>query len=441
MRKNGPPSHHAQARPLLVALVAAAVVAHLLIAAMLMQRLAEGALVGDWTAFYAAGHLVRSGAAAHLYDPAAQAAAERALYGDVQIDAFPLPAFTALAFAPLAGLSFARAYLVWMSVNGVLLAALVLLAWRSLARAGGATRVVFVVCSVASTPMLRLLTGAQVDLFVVAALAGCCALVRSERPLRGGALLAVGLVKPHLLVGALALLAVKRQWRALGGFALAAAPLLLLPILATGVGGVRDQAALLASYPASSTDHSVAADKMVNLRGLVVGLTGANQMAAWLPVLAFASAACLYAAVRVWRARPSGDGQSWALAAVLPLICSPHVHAYTLVLLLVAAALYLQAGAEAEEAVTLDAVLASSLALTVVSFVSLFLLPIAGLAVVATFAFFVVRWPRGTSLRAQARRRIARYVALRPPAEGALPPASVATGSGGRYTGANGAIV
>ena len=416
---------------LLVA-TAAAVVAHLLIAALLLERLREGALVGDWPAFYAAGHIVRSGDGGRLYDAGAQAAAQHALFGDVAVDSFPLPAFTALVFAPLSALSFAQAYLAWLVVNLALLSALAALAWRSLARVDRAARVAFVGGSVISTPVLRVLTGAQIDLFVVAALAGCYALVRTGRPFRGGLLLALALVKPHLLLGALALLAVRRQWRALAGLALAGAPLLTLPVLVTGVGGVRDQAALLASYPASSTDHGVAADKMVNLRGLVVGLTGSGDMRLWLPLLAVTSAVCVCAALGVWRSRLAGDAQSWALAVVLPLICSPHVHAYTLVLLLVAGGLYLLARADAGDPLLAEAVVVAALALTVVCLVSLLIVPIAGVAVLALFALFVTRWPRGAPLRADAPR----------PIEGRAPrPVSVASGSGGRYTAADGAIV
>lgn len=397
----------------LLAATAAAVVAHLLIAALLLERLREGALVGDWPAFYAAGHIVRSGDGGRLYDAGAQAAAQHALFGDVAVDSFPLPAFTALVFAPLSALSFAQAYLAWLAVNLALLSALAALAWRSLARVDRAARVAFVAGSVISTPVLRVLTGAQVDLFVVAALAGCYALVRTGRPFRGGLLLALALVKPHLLLGALALLAVRRQWRALAGLALAAAP-------------------LLASYPASSTDHGVAADKMVNLRGLVVGLTGSGDMRLWLPLLAVIAAVCVYAALGVWRSRPAGDAQSWALAVVLPLICSPHVHAYTLVLLFVAGGLYLLARADAGDPLSAEAVLVAVLALTAVCFVSLLMMPIAGVAVLALFALFVTRWPRGAPLRADAPC----------PIEGrALRPVSVASGSGGRYTAADGAIV
>src|ERR1700759_583186 len=74
-----------------------------------------GRLGGDYPAFYGAGTLVRTGQAAHLYDPGRPAAAERSLFGDERdggyLDfAYP-PAFAAL-YAPLSAIDYRTSYVI-----------------------------------------------------------------------------------------------------------------------------------------------------------------------------------------------------------------------------------------------------------------------------------------------------------------------------------------
>ncbi|MBI2724587.1 MAG: DUF2029 domain-containing protein [Chloroflexi bacterium] len=384
--------------PMLAVLALGGVLVHALAAATVLYAIASGDGIGDWVSFYAAADIVRTGHASQLYDFAIQSSVQRQLFGGgLTPNAYPLPAFVALALSPLSALSFRASYAVFSVGNLAVLATLLLAAWRYLRGLPRGLRVGFVVLAALSTPVVNTLLLGQLDLLILGAVLGCYALLRSGRPLTAGAVLALALAKPHVAAAAILLLLLKGEWRALAGVALVGVPLLLGPALLFGPGTLVDQARLIASYPGSSTDYSVAAAMMVNVRGAVVSITGSSSVLLWAPPLAAIALVSLRAAVVCWRARPALDPQSWAIAIALPLLYSPHAHVQTLVLLLGAGALYLRAAWDAGRAPTL-----SWLLLTYVVIADLWLLSIAGLAVLflpvlAIFQAFALHWPDAES--------------------------------------------
>ncbi|HYM16370.1 MAG TPA: glycosyltransferase family 87 protein, partial [Dehalococcoidia bacterium] len=335
-----------------------------------------------------------TGAAAHLYDAARQAALQRQLFGaGFQPNAYPLPAFVAVAIAPLTKLPFAASFWCWLGANLCLGAVLTRAAWRHLDRVPLAQRVALVLCAALSTPVVDTLLLGQFDLLVLGAIAGCYALLQRGRPGPAGAVLALALVKPHLAAAAVLLLVVKGQWRALAAFGGVGAVLLLSPVAVFGPRMLVDEMALLSSYPGSSTDHAVMAAMMINVRGAIVSVTGASSPWLWAPLLAIIAAGGLAAAIRAWRERAALDGRSWAIALALPLLYSPHLHLQTMVLLVGAAVLYARAAADAERPVRIEPVLGAYVAVT-----ALWLLSIAGAAlmfapILLAFALMLGRWP------------------------------------------------
>ena len=381
--------------PTLAVLALGVVVVEALIATSVLNVVASGGAIGDWIAFYTAGTLIRTGDGVHLYDVSTQVAAQRVLFGaGNEPFGYTLPAFVAFLFAPLSRLSFAASWWVWFAVNLAMLGGLLRLGWGWLRDVQPALRATFLACAVLSLPALDVLLLGQVDLFVLAGIAGCYALLRADRPFTAGAVLALALFKPHLAIAAVLLLLVKGQWRALAGFAAVGGPLLIVPALLLGPQALADQVALVASYPGTATELRVEAEMMINVRGMVTSFTGTSDVWMWLPAFALIAAVGLYLAVRTWTSRPALHPQSWALAFALPLLYSPHAHAQSMVLLIGAAALYLAASQSSDRPkVSVEWVLVAFIATTVLWLVSLAGAALMVVLVLGAYGLFARRWP------------------------------------------------
>jgi len=376
------------------------------LALTVFARIATGKAPSDFLAFYAASDLVLTGDGCHLYDRDVLIGREISILPDDEHEriGWPMPAFVAYMFAPLALLPFNVAYLAWSLADAALLAALLWWAASSMRPAPAGVRRVFFALALISIPSVTVATFGQVDAFVLASLFGCWALLPRRAGL-AGAVLALGAVKPHLLLAALLMLLLWRQWRALTGFASIAAPLALLPAVALGPGILADNLRLILSYPGTSGQLAVNPDFMANWRGVAVSLTGRNDYWLWAPPMALIALVGLAAALRIWRAQaaspdPSGYDHSWSLAMALPLLYSPHLHTQTLVLLFPAVALLLRQRAQAGD--NLDAwprvVLPAGFAL----FVSLWIVTTMGTALLAlpvmgTYWLLARRWPEAVA--------------------------------------------
>ncbi|MDP9237860.1 MAG: DUF2029 domain-containing protein [Chloroflexota bacterium] len=209
-----------------------------------------------------------------------------------------------------------------------------------------------------------------------------------------GAVLALALAKPQVAAAVLLLLLLKREWRALAGVGAVAVPLFAGPMLLLGPGVMLDQMRLLAMEPGASTEHSFNAQMMVNVRGAVISVTGSSSVWLWGPPLLLIAVAALYAAVRAWRSRPLLDPQSWALALALPVLCSPHMHLQTMVLLLGAAVLYVRARADAGNHARPEWVLAVYAAVGLLWLLSIIGISLIFVPVLVGYELIALRWPR-----------------------------------------------
>ncbi len=306
---------------------------------------ATGGAGGDFLSFYAAGHLVRTDAGS-LYDVAAQAAAQRSLYPGTLEHAtgYPLPVFAAWLFAPLSALPFSAAYGVWTAINIALLAAIVAVMSRELRDAPALPRRIFLAVFATSMPVVANVVFGQVDFIILAGMLGAWILLRDGRPGWAGVALAAVLLKPQFLVGVVPMLLLARQWRALAALCGIGTALIVIPALLTDPGLLADNVRYVTHYPGAGNDLQVNAAMMSNWRGLVVSVTGDDSAWLWAPGLAFIGLAALALCVSRWR---KDDGvvspQAYALAVMLPLLVSPHLHTQSLVLLFVPVALALQA--------------------------------------------------------------------------------------------------
>lgn len=306
---------------------------------------ATGGAGGDFLSFYAAGQLVRTDAG-RLYDVAAQAAAQRALYPGTLAHAtgYPLPVVAAWLFAPLTALPFAAAYAVWTAANVALLGGVAWVFARELRGVPRLPRRVFLAALVTSIPVVANVVFGQVDFIILGALLAAWLLLRDGRPAWAGVALALVVLKPQFLIGVVPMLLVARQWRTLAALCGAGAALIVVPALLTDPATLADNVRYIAHYPGAGTDLQVNAAMMSNWRGLVVSVTGRDDARWWAPGLAAIGVAALALAAQRWRVGAgSVTAQGYALAVVVPLLASPHLHTQSLVLLFVPAALGLQA--------------------------------------------------------------------------------------------------
>ncbi len=354
----------------------------------------SGRAITDWAAFYGAGTIVRTGDGLHLYDASTQLTMQQELLrGPVaHVTGYPLPAFAAFVFAPFTTLSLTLSYAAWFAANLVLLGVFLRLSWSWFAGLPRLLREVFLVCALVLALRVTLL--GQVDLFVLYGIAGCYALLRADRPVAAGSVLALGLFKPQLIAAVVLLLLLQRQWRALAGFAAVGGLLLIVPPLTVGPQLVIDQLRPLVAPSGAATGYGFDAFMMINIRGTVVSLTNSANVWLWLPLLVLIAAVALYAAVHIWVSRPALHAQSWALAFTLPLIYSPHVHVQSLVLLIAAAGLYLVASQSSDRPIMdVKFVLAGLLAVTMLWALSIWGVSLIAFLVLAAYALLLQRWP------------------------------------------------
>jgi hypothetical protein len=306
---------------------------------------------GDFLSLYAAGRVINAGLGEDLYDLDLQRMTQQWLRPSFaeegEYNPYVLPPAVAAAVAPIARLDFKVAFAVWAGLNLAMLAAVASLLWRAADSLRVPLRVALVAAFVCSIPVVANAVFGQVDLFVIAAILLSNRLLRDGQPIATGAALALGVVKPHLLLGVLLLLLVRGQWRALASFATVATPLVLLPALITGPDALVDYGRVLASFPGSATADAVNVNTMPNVRGLIAGATGSTSAMLWLPAHSLVAAFAAGAALFTWqRDEPGGERRSWAVAALFPLLVSPHLHTQSLMLLFVAATFWLSADAD-----------------------------------------------------------------------------------------------
>ena len=212
------------------------------------------------------------------------------------------------------------------------------------------------------------------------------------------------------------MLALQRRWRALSALTLVGGSLLTLPALAVSAGTLRDNVTLLVHFQNVGEASVVKAETMSNWRGFVVSLTGRGDVWLWLPGMALIALVAAGVCVRIWWRASAGSTshsnraaasleQSYALAVMLPLVVSPHLHTQSLMLIFIPAALALRSMFPDSRAIRDRAVEASVVARLLALHAALFALWFIGVQSVMPLVFLVLyvgwltafRWPSAAS--------------------------------------------
>jgi len=255
-------------RVALALLVLAVMAANIVLAVQGIRAGSRG--MADWAGFYLAGRMVADGRSAYLYELAAQVDYQQRLFGMVRSTVpFNHPPFEALVFAPLSLLPFAQSLYLWALINVLLLFATA--HWlRPLLSAEIPWREAAVWCpALAFAPIAVALMQGQDSVLQLFFFALAFIALKRNRDALGGGVLALALIKWHLVVPVALILLLRREVKAITGFAAAAAALMLVSIAAAGVDGAM-QYPMLLKYTAELLDLPNA---MPNVRGFIAAFS------------------------------------------------------------------------------------------------------------------------------------------------------------------------
>jgi hypothetical protein len=310
--------------------IAAGAVAAILFAAFDLyqwaQAYASDNFHNDLTFYYAAAKIGLSHGWQSIYDLRLQQEALDALGSRIQIAElarYISPPPVAWLAAPLTLLPFQVAYFVW---SALLLAALGW-TWYLAAPGTGRMRLVHLAAAVGWLPVIYGLQLGQPSLLVTLGVAGSYALLRRDRPFLAGLALGALVLKPQLAFLVPAALLVSGRYRAFWGSVVAIGALALVAALVVGPDGISTYQERL-SFAAG-----VPVNRELTIAALIGNIPVARVVQALLAIWALALA---------YRLR--GRGHEWVFipALVGGLVASPYLHLDDLVMLGLAAWLYLR---------------------------------------------------------------------------------------------------
>ena len=310
----------------------------------------------DFLAFYAAGRLYDRERDASAYDldrlrqaelaayPALGAVPEWAAAGGVnpfRNPPFYLPLLGYLSRPPLPIAFVLSTMLAAAALGGLLVITTAIAAARAMPLAA----LTWLALSLSFLPVWAGLTYAQLPAFVVAlALAAGLALLRADRPVAAGLVLAVLWLKLQYVPPLLLFLLATRQRSALAGFALGTLASFLTSLALIGPQGMARYAETLAALATASPRlYFVNYEWMFNWRATLERVLAGRAPDLILPAQAVLTLATYTLAAWVWHATRDAAGwrrdlQLVALSLAL-VLASPHTHGPDLMLLLPAGAL------------------------------------------------------------------------------------------------------
>jgi hypothetical protein len=283
----------------------------------------------DFTIEFSAGLLLREGHPSSAYDQTVLGATMTKVAPQGRIDPrlpFNLPLGAALPFVPLSLLPFDVAFRVWQLLLVIAMAGTVFALQRAVPL-GSRAPVVAGLCVLAAVPTWAALTeGQPTPLLALGGALGIVAL-RQDRALiatLAGLLLAI---KPQYLPAYLIVLIGARHWRSTLAAALGAAALLLSPLAAGGIDGMR--AWLHSAFGANAVVG-------VRLTEAWIGSLASLIPSDWVTTVSLAIyiATLLGLLLLAWRGRYPGLALA-ALAGWVVVLASPHALPHDLLLLLI----------------------------------------------------------------------------------------------------------
>jgi glycosyl transferase family 87 len=243
---------------------------------------------GDFSALYRAGEIVRSGQAAHLYDPALQWNLPHQFWRGPLPLPFIHPPFEALIFWPLSSLTYRNAFFVWDAVCLSMLLGTGITLRSCIAEFRGVALWKFMVCGLAFFPVFMCLLEGQDSILQLL----CCTLalraMKRESDALAGCWLALASFKFQFTVPIIALFFLWRRRRLVLGFLPLILVLVLVSLEISGLRSFIDYPEFALRVVETKRLGGVPLSLLPNLHGLVVGWSAIPK--GW-PAMALALAA------------------------------------------------------------------------------------------------------------------------------------------------------
>jgi hypothetical protein len=295
-------------------------------------------LGGDYVMFYLGGQIAADGASERLYNQEEHCRRLRQLFPTLdEGDLLPYryPPYVAAALAPLSRLPFPVSYAVFFAISLALWLAALWLIWRQwpdfFATPGGQG----LWWGALGWPVaLETLAGGQASMLALLIALGGLLLLRRDKPVAAGVVLALALYKPNVLALFILGCALKRP-RMLLGFVPAALVLVLSGIVCLGWETTLTYATLGQQLASQTWQTPTPYWKVHGLASWLDGMAGSKLIVISLGFVAVSAAYGLQARTpgRTSVESPPDD-LYFALLLVLNTLCNPYAPVYDLVLLL-----------------------------------------------------------------------------------------------------------
>ncbi len=300
----------------------------------------------DFVNAYTAGTILRTGSAAKLYSLHLQQAIESRLAPGGQFLPYDHAPFEAWLFLPLALMPYRQAYLVWAGFNLLVLGLVFYLLPYTGYRLDADSRLVWLAtCLPLAAGVLVLGQDSLLlaPVFLLAFLA-----LKRRRDLVAGLILGAGLFRFEILLPFVFVFLLRRRWKVLAGFSIAAVAAVLASVPLVGWGGLAAYGKVLLEVgrATGSEANGVNVGAMPSLRGALAAFSNGAIPPAFIFPLVLAGTLLLLA----WAAwefrsiaepeRPAFDLQ-FSFAVIAALLASYHLFVHELTPLMVVAFLLL----------------------------------------------------------------------------------------------------
>jgi hypothetical protein len=285
----------------------------------------------DFPALYAAGKMVWNGDGHTLYDFQQQNRYQQKYTSRIG-ENFVSPPITAFLYAPLSSLSLEHAYLAALFVNMIALVLSSRILCRTILSRVEAN--FLLLAMLAFMPTHFALAHAQVSIVVLLIYAMVFAALKSNLEFAAGCILALGNIKPQLVLPFFAVLLFRRQWRFVGGFVAGSAFLFVISIAMIGTSFPSQYLALLANFGQPAIAAVVNPRMMANARGLSAIVAGNSNFLRGI-IMVLVSGVAAYATWRTLKNKTYIDAAGFGALVSFTILLSFHFNPHDLVLLLI----------------------------------------------------------------------------------------------------------